>query len=146
MVEQVSEEILIRVQELAGSDNLELSRRAQIILLTFEERSDAEISQALGISRKTAWRWRSRFRESGLEGIERERPRTGRKPRRREEVSQRIIETTLSVSPPEGRSWSTRRLAQYLGVSRAMVHRVWRKYGITPPVQTENHPPTLERT
>jgi transposase len=121
-----------RLQQMAASANPVCARRARIVLLSREGRSDAEIAAALHVSRKTAWRWRSRFAELGFDGIMRERPRTGRKPKVHDQVASKIIDTTLSVKPPAGNRWSTRRLAEYLGVSRAMVHRVWRRNGICP--------------
>lgn len=132
-VEQVTDGDRVRLQEMAASDNRDRARRAQIVLLALQGRSDAQIAASLGISRKTAWRWRIRFAQHGFDGVERERPRTGRKPKIHDQVARQIIETTLSVEPPDGNRWSTRRLAQYLGVSRAMVHRVWRRNGIAPP-------------
>ncbi len=131
----------VRLQRMAAGDNRERSRRAQIVLLSLQGRSDAQIAAALGISRKTAWRWRIRFAQHGVAGVERERPRTGRKPKVQDQVTRQIIETTLSVQHPDGARWSTRRLAQFLGVSRAMVHRVWRKHGIAPP-SGESAPPS----
>ena len=140
-VEQVTGGDRARLQQIAADDNHERARRARIVLLVLQELSDAQIAAALGISRKTAWRWRNRFHQDGVDGIERERPRTGRKPKLHDQVARQIIDTTLSVPPPEGGRWSTRRLAQYLGVSRAMVHRVWRKNGIAPP-DGNGQPPT----
>lgn len=130
-----------RLQEMAAGTSRERARRAQIVLLALQGRSDAQIAAALGISRKTAWRWRIRFALHGFEGVERERPRTGRKPKVHDQVARRIIDTTLSVAPPGGNRWSTRRLAEFLGVSRAMVHRVWRKNGIAPPPGGSSPPP-----
>lgn len=141
-VGQVSDIDRTRLQQLAAGDHHERARRANIVLLVLQGRSDAQIANALNISRKTAWRWRIRFAHHGIEGIEHERPRTGRKPKVHDQVARRIIDTTMSVEPPEGDRWSTRRLAQFLGVSRAMVHRVWRKHGIAPPGRSSAPPPS----
>jgi transposase len=142
VVEQVADSDCERLQQLAAGEDREQARRAQIVLLALQERSDAEIAVLLRISRKTAWRWRNRFSQHGFAGIEHERPRTGRKPQLHDRVARRIIDTTMSVQPPEGGRWSTRRLARFLGVSRAMVHRVWRRNGIAPPVHNGTSPQT----
>jgi transposase len=131
-MEQMTDNEHAQLQQLAASANQEHARRARIVLLSQAGRSDAEIAAELNISRKTAWRWRIRFTQFGIDGVASERPRTGRKPKIHDQVAGRIIDTTLSVKPPEGNRWSTRRLAEYLGVSRAMVHRVWQRNGINP--------------
>lgn len=124
----------LQLERLAASRRQSISRRAQIVLLVNDGRTDAQIADRLGISRKTAWRWRTRFAAEGIAVIEREKPRTGRKPRLRDKVARLIIETTLTVRPEDAPAWSTRRLAKHLGVSRGMVHRVWRIHGVVPPV------------
>jgi transposase len=124
----------VLLERLANSRQPTISRRAHIVILVNDGRTDAQIADQLGISRKTAWRWRTRFAAEGIAVIEREKPRTGRKPWLRDQVARMIIETTLMVRPENASAWSTRRLAKHLGVSRGMVHRVWRIHGIVPPV------------
>lgn len=129
----VTRQIRVRLEHMAAGADHKLSQRARIVLLAIRGESDVQISAALKISRKTCWRWRTRFVAGGLAAIESELPRTGRKPTIRDHVAQLIIDATLS-GPPEGEArWSTRRLAKALGVSRAMVHRVWREHGLPPP-------------
>jgi transposase len=122
------------LERLAASRKADISRRARILLLINEGCTDAQVAARLGISRKTVWRWRTRFAAGGIAVIEVEKPRTGRKPRLRDRVARVIIETTLTVPPENAPTWSTRRLARHLGVSRGMVHRVWRIHGVVPPV------------
>src|SRR5205807_2984200 len=116
----------VRLERMAASKDRALARRAKVVLLANQGMTDAQIGDALGSSRKTAWRWRTRFAAGGIAQIECERPRSGRRPVVRERVARMIIETTLRVRPENASCWSTRRLAEVLGVSRAMVHRVWR--------------------
>lgn len=139
---KLGNDLRLHLEHLAASSDRKLSRRARIALLSDQGQSDSQISAALGVSRKTVWRWRTRFASGGLAAIERERPRTGRKPRLREQVAQLIIEKTLSAPPDDAPRWSTRRLAEALGVSRAMVHRVWRQHGVVPPGSSS--PPTSQ--
>lgn len=47
-------------------------------------------------------------------------------------MEQKILDTTLKTRPPDGTHWSVRILARQLGVSRAMVHRVWQRYEVKP--------------
>lgn len=54
--------------------------RAKIVLMAAEGKTNTEIGERLGMSRKSVGNWRKRFRERGIEGIE-DLKRTGR-PRR----------------------------------------------------------------
>jgi transposase len=50
----------------------------------------------------------------------------------RNRVARRIIETTTQEKPDNATHWSTRTLANHLGVSRSMVQRVWKANGLKP--------------
>ena len=53
--------------------------RARIVLLASEELPNKEIASRLYTSPQVVWKWRKRFHEEGLEGLE-DRPRSGRPP------------------------------------------------------------------
>jgi transposase len=112
----------------AGAD-ARRARRARIILLCAEGRSNREVARKLGVSEDAVALWRKRFLLSGVAGI----VRTGPRPRARSEESRalvsRILETTLRGRPHGGR-WSTRSLARALGVNHMLVHRVWQTYRV----------------
>src|SRR5277367_1837423 len=76
--------------------------------------------------------WRKRFFEKGLAGIEKDAPRSGRKPTARHAIAKKIIEWTTQKKPANATHWSTRTLALELGTSHAMVSRVWRANGLKP--------------
>jgi transposase len=107
-----------------------LVRRAQIVLLASEGMENQEIADELGIERTIVGRWRRRFAEKGLEGIEKDAPRGGRKPNAR--LAARIIEHTTQRKPSNATHWSTNSLARELGVSQSRVSRVWRANGLKP--------------
>jgi transposase len=106
--------------------------RAGIVLLAAAGLQNRAIARELGTNRLLVGKWRRRFVEKGLAGIEKDAPRGGRKPRVREAVSARIIEWTTRKKPSNATHWSTRTLAAELGVSRSMVNRVWRANGLKP--------------
>src|SRR5881396_3478085 len=58
-----------------------LGERAQMILLASEGRQNKEIARTLRRGRQGVARWRQRFIERGLAGIEKDAPRPGRKPK-----------------------------------------------------------------
>lgn len=109
-----------------------LVMRAGIVLLAAAGLQNRAIALELGTNRLLVGKWRRRFVEKGLAGIEKDAPRGGRKPRVREAVSARIIEWTTRKKPSNATHWSTRTLAAELGVSRSMVNRVWRANGLKP--------------
>jgi len=109
-----------------------LVQRAKIVLLASEGRLNKEIAAELGTFPNLVGRWRKRFAEQRLAGIERDAARGGRKPVTRERVARRIVEATTRTRPKNATHWSTRTLAKELGVSRSMVHRVWRANGLKP--------------
>ena len=98
-----------------------LVERAKIILLASEGKQNLEIAEQLGISRHTVARWRSRFIEQGITGLEKDAPRSGRTPRL--DVSG-IIRKTTQEKPANATHWSTRSMARAVGVSEASVRRV----------------------
>jgi transposase len=106
--------------------------RARIVLRAAEGLENLSIADELGTGRLTVARWRNRFATERLAGIEKDAPRGGRTPTIRSGVAPRIVETTTQTTPDGATHWSTRTLAEALGVSRSMVHRVWQANGLKP--------------
>ena len=106
--------------------------RAKIVLLAARGKQNKDIAVELGTERTIVGRWRSRFAQRGLAGIEKDAPRAGRKPTKRNRVIRRILEKTTQQTPPHATHWSTRSLAKELGTSPSMVHRVWKANGLKP--------------
>jgi transposase len=108
-----------------------LSRRARAVLLMAEARAGTEIARLTGYTPVQVSRIRRRFAESGIEGL-RDRPRSGRPARITEAKGARIVALTLKP-PPKGLShWSTRELAERVGVSHMSVHRLWQAHALQP--------------
>jgi len=107
-----------------------LARRARIVLLAAEQRSNTEIAELVGVSRPTVLLWRARFETGGVGSLE-DLDRSGR-PRT---VSHNEIVVATLTSPPAKLGvthWSSRLLAAELGVSFATVAKVWRDWGLQP--------------
>lgn len=109
-----------------------LVRRAQIILRAAAGQRNDEIARALDTDRECVGRWRTRFAQQRLGGIERDAPRPGRTPAIAPAVLQRIVTLTTTSTPSAATHWSTRTLAAEVGVSPKTVHRVWQAHGLKP--------------
>lgn len=114
------------------STEARLVERARIVLLAAQGRENKDIAAELGVTRATVGRWRDRFAERGVAGIEKDAPRGGRPPMAREELVGKIIEMTTRHKPANATHWSTRTLAAALGTNHSLVGRVWQANGLKP--------------
>ena len=107
-----------------------MAQRARIVLLAAEGVPNVEVARLVGVSLPTVTLWRQRYAASGIAALA-DRPRSGR-PRMIEH--RRIVAETLK--PPPKRlgvtHWSSRLLADRLGVANSTVARAWRDYGVRP--------------
>lgn len=126
-----------QLEALANGRRTEVrvAERARLVLLADEGKQNKEIAEILGIDRRKAGRWRDRFAASGMNGILKDLPRSGRKPKVREELAAEIIRKTTQEKPKNATHWSTRSLAKELGTSHATVQRVWKAAGLKPHLQ-----------
>ena len=107
-----------------------LAQRARIVLLAADGMSNTAIAQRVGVSRPTVIGWRGRYAQRGITGLSDE-PRSGR-PRT---VDHRAVVAATLRPPPKKLGvthWSSRLLADRLGIGNATVARAWRDYGIQP--------------
>lgn len=108
-----------------------LSRRARAVLLMADAVAGTEIARLTGYTPVQVSRIRRRFAEGGIEGL-RDKPRSGRPAKITQAKGARIVALTLKA-PPKGLShWSTRELAERVGVSHMSVHRLWQAHALKP--------------
>jgi transposase len=108
-----------------------LALRARIILLAAQDASNGEVAEALGVSRATVGKWRSRFLEQGVEGLLDE-PRPGAPRSISDEDVERVLTLTLEETPRDATHWSTRSMARRAGLSQSAVSRIWRAFALQP--------------
>jgi transposase len=109
-----------------------LAERAQVVLRAADGMENQEIGEALGISRQKAGRWRGRYAELGLAGIEKDAPRPGRKRRVDEKQREAVVRKTLHEKPEGQTHWSRAAMAAATGLSDSTVGRIWREHGLKP--------------
>ena len=109
--------------------SVRLAQRAQIVLLAANGLLNQEIAEEMGIGRIQVARWRGRYADKRLAGIERDLPRGA--PPAKVDVA-RLVELTTQTTPAAATHWSTRKMAAELGISAASVSRHWRANGLKP--------------
>jgi len=119
------------LQRLARSKrtSVRLAQRARIVLLAAQGLQNKDIAARLGIGRVQVARWRGRYLEAGLPGIERDLPRGA--PAVKVDVGKLVALTTQST-PAAATHWSTRKMAAVLKVSPSTVLRHWQANGLKP--------------
>src|SRR5690349_21799051 len=73
------------------------AQRAKIVLLAADGKMNKDIAAELGIMPNTVCRWRGRFAEHRLSGIEKDLPRGGR--HADTDLARRIVEATTQTRP-----------------------------------------------
>jgi transposase len=109
-----------------------LVQRAQIVLRAADGWENKDIAAELGCTRRTVGTWRTRFAAQRLAGIEQDAPRGGRTPAVRCAKEAEVIAKTTQETPPNATHWSTRTMAQAVGISKATVQRIWRDNNLKP--------------
>jgi transposase len=146
----------VRVLTVPDADRAELERRARskgaparvverarIVLLAADGLTGAQIAGRAGCTEPTVIKWRRRYAECGLAGLE-DAPRPGGpKTVLTEEVVGQILAATVTPPPESLRAagvthWSSRRLADWLrqvkgiSVSHDSITVLWRKFCLAP--------------
>src|SRR6516165_10503949 len=106
--------------------------RARVVLLAAAGKQDLEIAAEVSISNQKAARWRKRFLEMGLTGLERDAPRPGRTPTITSAKVQEVVRKTTQQKPVNATHWSTRTMAEAAGLSEKSIRRIWHKHGLKP--------------
>ena len=109
------------------------AQRAKIVLMAAQGLQNREIARQLGVSEPKVARWRDRFAQVGLEGLKEQAGR-GRKRTYGTEQVEQIIEKTLTTTPENATHWTTRTMAEEVGVSHTTVRRIWNAHQIKPHV------------
>jgi transposase len=122
------------MEELVRSGNTpqKVVFRIAIVLGAADGKSNGQLIRDLGTTKSSVLKWRARYRESGLEGILDDAPRSGRKKTISAEKEAAIVQATLRTRPPQATHWSTRSMADAQGVSDTTVHRIWKAHRLEP--------------
>jgi len=122
-----------------------IAQRAQIVLLAAEHRSTEQIARALGIGPARVSKWRIRFAQLGIHGLETA-DRSGKPRAYGDTVNARIL-SLIEEPPPEPHlAWTGPLVAEAIGdVSVDYVWRVLRNEGVSLRSQNPTSCKTAER-
>ena len=105
--------------------------RAKLILLLTEGLSFSAIQRRLQTTAPTIVRWKERFLANRLDGLDTYHP--GQPPSVLTPALRARMLAATRKKPADGSThWSCRKLAAHLGVSKDVVHRVWKEAGLKP--------------
>jgi transposase len=82
------------------------------------------IAASLGTSTKSVYKWRNRFKESGLDGLF-DLPRSGQPKKLTQEKIKEVLTLTVERIPPEATHWSIRLMAKHAGITTWQVRQIW---------------------
>lgn len=105
--------------------------RAKIILALSEGVPVMDVAAAQRVSRKTVHKWKTRFIESGPEGLL-DQARPGRPSVIDAEIVNRVLTLTTSRIPHESTHWSVSLMAKYAGVTTWQVRQIWNAADLKP--------------
>src|SRR5512142_2175936 len=105
--------------------------RARIVLGCADGTPNGIVARRLRITAATVCKWRERFRQQRLEGLLDE-PRVGA-PRKITDLQiEEVITKTLETMPRKSTHWSTRLMAEEVGLTQNAIVRIWRAFGLQP--------------
>jgi len=128
---KLSKKQQLQLEKLSRSHSAERRKveRAKIILACAEGRQNKEIAEELNTSVRRISKWRKRFSEHGMEGLEDE-ARSGKPAIYDNSFRDRLL-SQLDSEPPEGLArWDCPTLAEALNASKYAVWRALKKEGI----------------
>ena len=118
------------------SATVRLRERSRMVLMAAGGMTNTAIARELGTHTDKVGRWRRRYADKGIKGIEKERPRGGnhggRCPKAQAALRTEIIRRTTQERPPDATHWSCRSMARAAGTTHSFVNTVWRSAGLKP--------------
>jgi putative transposase len=107
-----------------------LVRRARIVLLWGEGKSNREVARRCGVTAPTVSHWRRRYQQRGLAGLHDE-LRPGRPRTHDDEQVAELIRLVTQRKPEHATRWSARSAAHAGGISKSTVVRYFALFGLS---------------
>lgn len=101
-----------------------IALRAKIILLSAQGQTAEAIAEATGTTARSVYKWRSRYKADGLEGL-RDMPRSGQPQKLSAAKVKEVLQLTVERIPHEATHWSVRLMAKAAAITTWQVRRIW---------------------
>lgn len=108
-----------------------LALRARIVITCAKGLTNTEVAAKLRVDQNTVGKWRRRFIERRLDGLFDE-PRPGAPRTISDDKVEEVIVKTLEQKPKDATHWSTRSMAEAVGLSQTSIVRIWNAFGLQP--------------
>ncbi len=108
-----------------------LALRSKIVLACAEGADNKTVAQELRCSPATVGKWRGRFVEHRLDGLNDE-PRPGRPRTITVDQVEEVIVATLESTPSNATHWTRSKMAQRTGLSKTTIGKIWKDFGLKP--------------
>ncbi len=109
--------------------------RARIILLASEGMQNTQISKLTKASRVSVTKWRNRYYQKGLEGLQ-DAPRSGRPRTITTDEIEQVVQKTINEKPQDRTHWSVRSMAKETGISKTKISLIWRAHELRPHMES----------
>ncbi|WP_168226751.1 helix-turn-helix domain-containing protein [Rhodoferax sediminis] len=106
-----------------------------MILLAAQGWQNKDIAAQVDLDRRQVALWRQRFLGGGIDALRQDAPRSGRTLTLTPRSALAHSSGDAAPKPVAGTHWSTRTLAEHLGLSATTIRRVWRRNGVKPHLQ-----------
>ena len=111
--------------------NRHLALRAKIVLCCGTGMANDAVATKLRSTATTVGKWRRRFVAGRVAALYDE-PRPGAPRTIADDEVERVVVKTLEEKPKGRTHWSTRKMAEAVGLSHTTVGRIWRTFGLQP--------------
>ena len=131
----VSTEQRVELTRMAKSTALAHRKvvQARALLWAADGVANEEIARRCGVDSDTVRRWRSRFVQTGPEGVGTIAKGRGRKPWLPAGTVTEVVRLTQHETPADGSThWTTRSMAGRVGIGKDSVARIWADHGLKP--------------
>lgn len=109
-----------------------LALRARIVLACAAEGAlNSEVAHSVGVTQGTVGKWRARFIADRLDGLFDE-PRPGAPRSITDDEVEDVVVRTLESKPKGATHWSTRGMAQQVGLGRTTIGKIWSAFNLQP--------------